>query len=200
VLGVLALVEVFARVAGGMLVLPGALSPYTWLIGVPIAYWFSWTLGALLAERFVKGEPGPAFLRWPWLWLGLAVAAHFTPALTGLGFTGFALATASLMGRLLDGPRRTLSHVPGLSGALTWLGVISYSLYLLHQPLMELAFEDMRPWLGSTVIGGFGFGIAIAIPLLLLAWLSYRWLERPSIAWGKVLMHRWLASPPARRT
>ena len=62
--------------------------------------------------------------------------------------------------------------------AMTFLGVVSYSLYLWHYPLLEFARflglignPHWPPWV--AVLG-------VAVPAILLAaWLSYRYVERP---------------------
>lgn len=72
--------------------------------------------------------------------------------------------------------------------ACAHLGLISYSMYLLHQPLMQFTTEPMLRLVGlpqtTTTM------ITIALPVTLLAlWggahLWYRLLELPSIALGK---------------
>lgn len=69
------------------------------------------------------------------------------------------------------------------SGAMKWIGRLSYSLYLWQQlfsvPAGRSTFSILqRPPLGTAMI-------------FLCAWLSYRWIERPFIRWG----HH-LAPPP----
>lgn len=60
------------------------------------------------------------------------------------------------------------------SRAFVFLGNISYGLYLLHYPILEIAAR----FLGTSVVGLFvGCGASIG-----LAWLSYRYFERPVMA------------------
>ncbi|WP_051711452.1 acyltransferase family protein [Streptomyces sp. NRRL S-350] len=64
--------------------------------------------------------------------------------------------------------------------ALAWLGTISYSVYLLHNPLihgMEWLLEDRKPfvsWQGRSVQF-----VAFMAALLLVSYLSYRLIEIP---------------------
>jgi len=68
---------------------------------------------------------------------------------------------------------------------MTWLGLISYSLYLWHYPLLELAqFEGFT--IGRHMPAGL-FVVAIAVPaILLIAWLSYQFVERPFLKDAKL--------------
>jgi peptidoglycan/LPS O-acetylase OafA/YrhL len=62
---------------------------------------------------------------------------------------------------------------------LVWIGVLSYSLFLLHEPLIR--------WLndrGLTLDGGRGLIVNIVIALgvsFALSWVSYRLVERPAL-------------------
>ena len=71
------------------------------------------------------------------------------------------------------GPFRALGWWP-----LRWLGSISYSLYLLHMPLIFLV-------VGSGIPGAMPLPVAAALTLaaaLLVAWASVRLIERPAQA------------------
>jgi peptidoglycan/LPS O-acetylase OafA/YrhL len=59
--------------------------------------------------------------------------------------------------------------------AVAWLGLISYSLYLWHYPVIEAVrhyggFDPGRRWLGALI----ATAAALAV-----SWLSYRFVERP---------------------
>ncbi|MFV0383536.1 acyltransferase family protein [Paracoccus sp. (in: a-proteobacteria)] len=72
-----------------------------------------------------------------------------------------------------SGPGRLLATAP-----MVWVGLISYSLYLWHQPLF--AFARLR--LMDDLSAGFRLGlVAVAI---LLAWLTWRLVEQPFRAKG----------------
>ncbi|GAA4591345.1 peptidoglycan/LPS O-acetylase OafA/YrhL [Actinoplanes octamycinicus] len=94
-----------------------------------------------------------------WSTAGLAVAATFA--------AGFAL-----------------RHRP-MPKALTWLGEVSYSVYLLHMVLLyvlqELVPADMR----GGPVGRAGFGLLFWACTLLAAWLCYRFVEKPGQALGR---------------
>ena len=56
---------------------------------------------------------------------------------------------------------------------LVLIGLISYSAYLWHQPL--LVFARLQPYLEPNL----ALMMAMAFSSLLLAWLSWRYVERP---------------------
>lgn len=60
---------------------------------------------------------------------------------------------------------------------LQFIGKVSYSLYLLHMPIM-LATSHLS---GETQL------IVVPVATLVAAWASYRWVELPGIVLGKLL-------------
>lgn len=183
-----AAIEVGLRLAASISVIAGWDFPHT-LLDTPMAYWFSWGLGAFLADNLTEGRSHfldrvPA---WPWL---LAVlASFFVHPLEPLDFTLASLATYALLGRIVrDGgfaPRAGLGKL--WADHATRVGVVSFSVYLFHEPILRLGMSGFDLALGRE-----------AHPLLRLAlcfcfWpisvaagnLSYKWLEAPSIALGK---------------
>src|SRR5690606_4070096 len=85
------------------------------------------------------------------------------------------------------GSERVRHHrLLSLSGVV-FLGQISYSLYLLHMPIMILS-------------EGMGDGLRLAVvPSLsvLAAWASYRWVECSGISLGRFFEKRLLTRPVA---
>jgi peptidoglycan/LPS O-acetylase OafA/YrhL len=64
---------------------------------------------------------------------------------------------------------------------ITFLGVISYSLYLWHYPLLSAV--QGAGWLDGRPAPAWIVVLLAAVPLVLLvSWLSYRWIERPFLA------------------
>jgi peptidoglycan/LPS O-acetylase OafA/YrhL len=73
------------------------------------------------------------------------------------------------------------------------LGEISYSVYLVHMPILYLVFRAVTKL--DPHRGGWKF-LVIALPLTVLATLAaaqltYRWIEQPGIALGRALSNRW---------
>lgn len=57
---------------------------------------------------------------------------------------------------------------------LVWIGLISYSLYLWHWPILAY----MRITLGTAVLP-LGLSVAAVVASIVMAWLSWRFVERP---------------------
>ena len=72
-----------------------------------------------------------------------------------------------------------------------FLGVISYSIYLIHSPFRPVELELVR-WLHPAPLSlpqALGFALAGSVSIIPVAWLAYRWVERP----GRSLVRRLLA-------
>ncbi len=104
------------------------------------------------------------------------------------------------------GVRTSLNTVPAwILGRplLQRLGEISYSVYLVHMPVLYLVFRAITKL--DPHMGGWKF-LAIALPVtvgatLAVSWLTHRWIEQPGIALGRALTRRWRGAPalqPAR--
>jgi peptidoglycan/LPS O-acetylase OafA/YrhL len=71
---------------------------------------------------------------------------------------------------------------------LAGIGLFSYSLYLLHVPLQSFVFHLMpqlaATWAKALLLAGW-LGV-----VLTGSWLHYRWIEAPSIQWGRRVVAR----------
>ncbi len=107
--------------------------------GLFVPRWFEWLLGCWVAEAvanpvLLPGRRGIAFAAAVLIVLGMATRIHiavdklFSDALFA---SGFALVTVLLLAR---------SAAPGaISHRLSWVGRHAYGIYLIHQPLLDLA-------------------------------------------------------------
>ncbi|MEA2684646.1 MAG: hypothetical protein QOK05_2974 [Chloroflexota bacterium] len=101
-------------------------------------------------------------------------------AAVGLG-SGALLAALTVPVRRMSALARPLVTLLELAPA-RWLGKISYSFYLVHQPLLFFTVAHLGgrlPVAVAHVVAGIGSFV--------LAWLSYRFVERPALA----LKERW---------
>ncbi|TYB64861.1 acyltransferase [Nonomuraea sp. PA05] len=76
---------------------------------------------------------------------------------------------------------------------LAWLGAISYSLYLVHLPILLILMEVAGEMRWSPLPYQLGIGLVFLSLLLPASWLTHRYLERPMQRLG-----RRLSTPPPR--
>lgn len=183
-----AAMEVGLRLGASASLLGGWTFPST-LLDTPLAYWFSWSLGAFLADNLSEGRTSVLDRVPAWPWLLAVLASFFLHPLEPLDFTFASLATYALLGRIVRAggfaPESKLARI--WADHATKVGVVSFSVYLFHEPILKLGMSAFDLVLGPG-----------AHPLLRLAlcfcfWpvsvaagnLSYKWLEAPSIALGR---------------
>jgi peptidoglycan/LPS O-acetylase OafA/YrhL len=193
-LGVLLVVEVFLCVMAGLgLGLPSE------LLNSPLRYWFSWAIGAASAEAYLRGMPMP-FRKFPlWLFPVLMVAVDFFQPTSYLSFTFAALTGAVVLSRMIEKERSapvTEAKKPFFLKEmvlrhLAFLGVVSYSFYLLHQPLLLFTAKLFRTQLSGQPNVLWVIVVALSyLPILGLSWAMYRAVELPGIGLGRVILKK----------
>lgn len=192
-----------ALLAGGVLLLAAASEVYKWVAyGVervsfsdlptywgPIAKLDTFAAGMLVAVAWVASDGrslirGRAAGRLILLGTAIVTLAFLLRFATGFGWVyfsslcglGFALALAASV----LGPRSRSGKWAGAAGVLQALGVISYSLYLWHKPLLLAATRD-RPIVGQTTPGFVLTALAFVAASVVVAALSYWLIERPAM-------------------
>jgi len=141
-------------------------------------YLVLFSLGILLAQHRVRLAEFMARLRWPAVvgFVGLAEMLSASPFTTAQGIAAaivivIALSRASVA-RALEWP------------PIAWLGRVSYSLYLIHVPIL------LAGWYG--VGSGKAITTGSVIVALCAAELMYRLVESPSIALSRRLHHHYV--------
>lgn len=159
-----------------------------------LQYVFLFAAGATLAskaERIKAWGESPSGCR-----IGGALLVGGSIALSG-GLTrstiAMSLGAVALVAACFAHPptRRFLSLSP-----LIWLGRVSYSLYLIHLLVMLVLVHGLHRWIAAPVL------VLLVTPFsLLLAEPAYRYVERPSIAFGRKLARSFPARSdrPARK-
>ena len=167
-----------------------------WFALSPLIFWFSWAIGAALADAYLKGERLP-FRTFPlWLWPMLTLGCYCVLPLYAFCFMLAALSSATFIAYLLAKPAPALPSLGAfgwLFKHLSWAGTVSYSAYLIHQPLVDLVPQLAgRFFPGVTLPALVLYGLCLLswFPILGLSYLLYRWVELPSIAWGKGVIAR----------
>jgi peptidoglycan/LPS O-acetylase OafA/YrhL len=167
-----------------------------WIRTSPFFYCFSWSLGAALADSYLRRQILAITKVPPVIWLALWFLCSFVSSVAHeFGFTFFALAVTGLIARHLD--RDSAPRGQSLIGRIIEkIGVYSYSIYLIHYPIMVAlmglylaSFPELehRPFLS------FGAAFTTSLVIFPISILMYYTLEAPGIALGKKIIRAWSA-------
>ncbi len=159
-----------------------------WLSDSPFFFWFSWSVGAFVADLYLKGKSLRVSRRLILTLAILPVACWFLKPLSSMTFPLFALLTASVITSLLENPNRRIPIPDALLGHLQRVGLWSFSLYLWHQPLLYAIPRIMGRVTSHAYIHPlvmFSLCLASWFVIVPIARMSYLFLELPSIAFGK---------------
>jgi peptidoglycan/LPS O-acetylase OafA/YrhL len=161
----------------------------------PLALWPDWLLGAYLAEKHASG--GRVFGR-PGLWAGLGAALYVLGEFL-MPFRAVQFSLASLVAAVgLEVYLRRETPPTRLARFLALVGVCSYSLYLIHQPLMGdyvvfLSGLGVRDPVVQVLIGFPIYGVVATV----VAWIIYSTVERGGVRLGKWLSGSVKAGTPS---
>lgn len=164
---------------------PGHFPP-AWLRASPFFFIFSWAIGAGIADAFLSGKPLPFAKIHPLVWLVAGVLTSPFPS-HEFSFTLFSIGTASIISRCLT-QGSAVERKSFLGRFIRKTGIYSYSIYLIHGPilivLMEL-IEAVFPGIRNYPFLVFGTALSAWVVIFPLSALMYRWVETPGIALGK---------------
>jgi peptidoglycan/LPS O-acetylase OafA/YrhL len=194
----LAIGEAIVRLLFGIYFTLSGQHPPTWLSANPLVFWFSWALGALLAEAYLREKPLPLADSSPSVWTVVFLVTCIVRPLNDLAFFTGALLAANLIARRLtaEAPsaNRSLSTSATDAREPLWkrhlysAGLWSFSIYLVHEPLIEAFGRVVSPRV-TGIPGGpwlvFIASAALWFVIAPLCGLLYRWVEMPSVACGK---------------
>jgi peptidoglycan/LPS O-acetylase OafA/YrhL len=139
------------------------------------SYWFSWMLGAWIAEVRLRGSDGFRFAYPAAVVFAVAGCAAFHFGQFG-AFQLWACAFACYLVKALGRPARASSGA--LVPFFSKIGDFSYSLYLIHLPLFVLLGSVLfRSALQTSIWASFGFTVAV-VPV---AWVFYQVFELPAL-------------------
>ncbi len=159
----------------------------------PLAYWFSWSIGAWIASAWLNGTTNPLARIPSYIPFLGSIACWFFKPTEPYFFTMASVATGTILCKTLNGKR---SGQPELfkkwfQEAMSFIGKISYSLYLLHQPLISLWHKIAVHVLGNTNPNLMFIALLTAlVPAIVISWIFYRYIEIPSIALGRHTLAR----------
>jgi peptidoglycan/LPS O-acetylase OafA/YrhL len=195
-LGLLAGMEILIRGTWGLVdtleTTDTLLKAIAWKLAVsPLGYWFSWSLGAWLAEAHLKQQPLPFAKTSPLWWVGLASLSYFVKPLDSFRFLIFAVATAVTIRQFLGEAEPKFTAPKAALALLKKIGLWSYSLYLIHQPLLQIyayALNWAVPAETRSVPVAWLLNVTAWLPIMVFSILLYELIELPGIAWGKRLI------------
>jgi peptidoglycan/LPS O-acetylase OafA/YrhL len=155
--------------------------------GNVLKYWLNWGLGAFLAQKYHENKQITE-LRWSVL-IGLLVMFYLLDAIVFFKYIKDLYINIVLV-LLIDKYLRSQDKLRDVSKVLIPIGICSYSIYLLHQPMiwmmMDFEFFEEYSFLLSITIKS----IIAFILIFCIAYLSYQLLELKSIELGKKVRRR----------
>jgi peptidoglycan/LPS O-acetylase OafA/YrhL len=161
----------------------------SWPSFTALFFWPVWLLGAWTAQLY-RGNRLKSMPSWLLVLTGaisLALASHkhmqdWDIWLQYLLWTGFYLSLLLLS----ISKQNFINSLPlqGVLSLLTWLGKISFSLYLVHFPLFKLlGYLHVAQFGGKPV--NFLLSLGYLFLVCLFGWVFYYWIERPIHLWSK---------------
>ncbi len=188
VLGVILMTTLLWRVAGETIVPVDR--RFAWFLIGP-SRWFEWCLGAFLAEAYVGRVKLPTWSRSPWAFAAALLVAEGADQLQRMAPLGsfahvlvdplYGLAFFVLVNMLVASERDVWTH--GLPRFAVLLGMASYSIYLVHVPVMGLAKALL---LRAQAPSWSVVALRLTLPLVVGA-LFYRVIEKPFLMRSKKL-------------
>jgi len=143
------------------------------------SYWFSWTLGAWIADAKTRTAPDARSSVWLYVLAAAFIAlgcAAFHFGQYG-AFQFWAIGFAFYLYKALE---RRNADTPGVR-LLSRFGDFSFSLYLIHLPIFVLLSSILfRSSLQMSIWPSFGY-MLVAVPV---AYVFYRLVELPAMKWS----------------
>jgi peptidoglycan/LPS O-acetylase OafA/YrhL len=153
------------------------------LAGIPFGYLFSWFIGAAAAQlcrqatcQWSVSAPYPAAL------LVTAVISNFIKPLNPFSFLLFSTATAAAIVYIHQ--RGVAVHATPLAS----LGLVSYSVYLIHQPILEIISMGLHHSLPPLFT--FVLCLSASFPIYWLSKVMWKHIEIPSVNAGYRLLRK----------
>ena len=162
---------------------------YLWYL--PTVSWFEWCLGAWVAERYVAGRSSLTGRSWaiPAVLLVLALGSGTLVASSAWLRTLWAVFFAAVLERYLRSAHAAGAARAGENAQPSWLerllvpvGLCSYSLYLLHMPLLNFLLQQWRRRFGPHEMVELLVGFGLFLPVVAaVSWASYLYVEQWSM-------------------
>ncbi|AXL53822.1 acyltransferase [Paraburkholderia caffeinilytica] len=146
------------------------------------SYWFSWMLGAWIADAKARTAPDVRSPVWLYVLAVVFVALGCVAFRYGQygAFQFWALGFAFYLYKALERPQGGTADSAGMR-VLSRFGDFSFSLYLIHLPIFVLLSSVLfRSSLQMSIWPSFGY-MLVAVPV---AYVFYRLVELPAMKWS----------------
>ncbi|MFL9960912.1 acyltransferase [Paraburkholderia sediminicola] len=146
------------------------------------SYWFSWTLGAWIADARARSTTQTGSSLWLYVLAGGFIALGCVAFHFGQygAFQLWALGFAFYLYKALERPSGARRETFGMR-VLSRFGDFSFSLYLIHLPIFVLLSSLLfRSSLQMSIWPSFGY-MLVAVPA---AYVFYRLVELPAMKWS----------------
>jgi len=171
----------------------------------PLVFWYSWSIGALVADAYFFGRTIPFTNHSLIVWGVAIISSKLFKPLTSFSFLFFSIFTVTAIAKLLQHENHVQSSSSSLrsssslnlnlsrflSRMLRILGIWSYSIYLLHFPLLflapQLASKLFFPYHSYPLLIFFS-SLCLGFFIVGISALWYYAFELPSVNFGKNLI------------
>ncbi len=164
--------------ASALIAVPWALGYWTTALwpGGFIGFWHAFMLGVFVCW-WVRREPGAG---WGLAALCAVVASGVARDPQANGVVLLLTTGALVLAHRVDAMHRWLNI-----GWVQRIGLMSYSIYLLHTNVQGVAVYALRRVLAPSVATDVVVVVVLIAAPLLVSWIAYRLVELPSIAWSR---------------
>lgn len=145
-------------------------------VGSFLPFWFAFAVGAM---AHIASKEGGALK----VCSGMYLLALFVLSLWQQ--SGFGLMAASTAFCLMVSNGAPLLNKVSSWRGLSFLAAISYSLYLLHNPVTGAVANLVRRFIGFSVVADMAVMTLTVVASILVAWLAYVFVEVPSVRWSR---------------
>jgi peptidoglycan/LPS O-acetylase OafA/YrhL len=157
-----------------------------WLAGCPFTYIFSWSVGALIADKGIRNMTNNSNKSWISIMILIGIGSQFIKPASTFGFTIFSISSAMMISHVHSRGLQTDWRI----GWLVSLGIASYSVYLIHQPILQLVpkvyhyckLDGIHPLIVFITC------VCLMVPIFWCSLIMRKVVELPSVNMGYRLL------------
>ena len=156
-----------------------------WLAGCPFTYIFSWSIGALIADKCignVTNNPNKSLIS---IMILIGIGSQFVKPVSTFGFMIFSVSSAIMISHIQSHTLQTNWRI----GRLVSLGIVSYSVYLIHQPIIQLVpkvYHYCKLEIHPLIV--FITCVCMMVPIFWCSLIMRKVVELPSVNMGYRLL------------